>query len=81
MGILIFLLLLFIYLLPTIVATSNKKDNSGAICAVNLLLGWLLIPWVICLAWAMCKDKPQDIVQIFNDNHPGTLGYVKKNKN
>ena len=77
MGIIVFLLLLFVYLLPTIVAVSNKKANATAICVVNVLLGWMLIPWVIALTWAVTKDK-RDIIQVFHDNHPGTLGYVKR---
>jgi len=78
LGVVIFILLLFLYLIPTMVACNNKKENATAICVVNVLLGWMLIPWVLALCWACCRDKPRDIVQIFNDNHPGTLGYVRK---
>lgn len=77
MGILILFLIGFVYLIPSIVAISNKKDNSAAIFALNLFLGWMLIPWVVALTWAMCKDK-EGIVQIFNDNHKeSSLGYIR----
>ena len=46
-----------VYLLPTLVAISNKKTNAGAVAVLNIFLGWLLIPWVIALTWAVCKDK------------------------
>jgi phosphotransferase system glucose/maltose/N-acetylglucosamine-specific IIC component len=46
-----------IYLFPTLVAISNKKTNAGAVAVLNIFLGWLLIPWVIALTWAVCKDK------------------------
>ena len=78
MSVVIIIFFGFFYLIPTIVACSNKKDNAGAIFALNLFLGWLIIGWVVALVWACCKDKPRDIVQIFSDNHPGTLGYVRK---
>jgi hypothetical protein len=41
-----------LYLLPTFVAFHNKKRNAGAICALNLLLGWTLIGWVFALVWS-----------------------------
>lgn len=54
---LIFLALaLFIYFIPTIVAGQNKKQNGGAIFALNLLLGWTLIGWVAALVWALTKE-------------------------
>ena len=78
MGILIIILAGFFYLLPSLVALNNKKSNSGAIFALNLLLGWSFIGWVVAFIWAITKDRQPDIVQIFEKNHPHTLGYVKK---
>lgn len=46
-----------LYFVPAGIAISNKKSNAGAIVALNILAGWLFIPWVIALCWAMCKDK------------------------
>ena len=53
---LVSLVSLFIYFIPTIVAVSNKKRNSGAIGALNFFLGWTLIGWVVALVWAVSKD-------------------------
>ena len=79
MGIVILVIGLFLYLLPTVVASNNKKSNVGAIAVLNILLGWLLIPWVVALVWAVAKDKPQDIVKVFMDNHENEHhGYVRK---
>jgi len=47
---------LFIYFIPYIVATQNKKQNAGAIGALNFFLGWTLVGWVVALVWAMSKD-------------------------
>ncbi|HXX45715.1 MAG TPA: superinfection immunity protein [Candidatus Acidoferrales bacterium] len=44
------------YFVPTIIAFYRKKANRLAILAVNVLLGWTLIGWVIALVWALKVD-------------------------
>jgi len=47
------LLVMFVgYFIPTIVAICRSHKNGSAIVILNLLLGWLLIPWVIALVWS-----------------------------
>lgn len=46
---------LCLYFLPFIVG--YNKRNSTAIFALNLLLGWTFVGWVISLVWALTKDK------------------------
>lgn len=41
------------YFLPTIIAGRRKHHNLGAIIAVNLLLGWTLLGWLIALIWSL----------------------------
>lgn len=48
------LLLLALYLLPTII--SWKKKNRAAILVLNILLGWTVLGWIISLIWALTKD-------------------------
>lgn len=48
------ILLLVIYLIPSIVA--HGKKNWMAIIILNILLGWTFIGWVVALVWASCKD-------------------------
>lgn len=45
-----------LYLLPSLVALSNKKNNAGAIFALNLLAGWTVIGWIGSFVWAVAKD-------------------------
>jgi hypothetical protein len=33
-----------------------SKRNASAIIALNLLLGWTFLGWVIALVWALKKD-------------------------
>jgi hypothetical protein len=54
-GLLLLLLVVGIYFLPSIVGY-NKK-NANAICILNLFLGWTFIGWVVALVWATSKDK------------------------
>ena len=52
----LFLVFVSIYFLPTIVASSNKKKNTGAIFILNLFLGWTFLGWIIALIWAVTVD-------------------------
>lgn len=55
MEIVILLLFVFIYFLPSVVAWD--KRNRGAIFMLNLLLGWTVLGWVGALVWAMTHDR------------------------
>jgi Superinfection immunity protein len=41
------------YLLPMIIAGRRKHHNLGAIMAVNLLLGWTFLGWIIAFIWSL----------------------------
>jgi hypothetical protein len=49
----------FAYIIPGIIASTRKHKNSGAILALNLLLGWTFIGWVICLVWSLTANVDQ----------------------
>jgi hypothetical protein len=49
------------YFLPTIIATLRNHRNAGAIVAVNVLLGWTFIGWVVALVWSM-TNPPEPVV-------------------
>jgi len=46
------LVLLAIYVLPSVVAACRQVPNVGSIVVINLLLGWTLIGWVVAMAMA-----------------------------
>lgn len=46
------------YVIPSIIAIRRKHHSVGAIIAVNLLLGWSLIGWVIALVWSLTDPSP-----------------------
>ena len=59
-GVLLLLLGVALYLLPIILAYIREHRNLAAIVVVNLLLGWTVVGWVLCLAWSVIakEDRP-----------------------
>jgi hypothetical protein len=62
------LILLAIYFLPTLIG--SRKRNAGAIFAMNLLLGWTLVGWVVSLVWALTQDAPIIAVPVIQSARP-----------
>lgn len=48
---------LCVYFAPTLIALARGHINISPILVVNFLLGWLLVGWVIALAWAFTDLK------------------------
>lgn len=48
---------LFIYFIPSIAAFIDGHRNSSAILILNIFLGWTFIGWVVALVWAATKEK------------------------
>jgi hypothetical protein len=44
--------LLGLYLLPAILGTSRHVANVEVLWLVNILLGWTVIGWLVCVLWA-----------------------------
>jgi hypothetical protein len=59
-----------LYFLPTIIALSRKKSNHLAIFLLNFFLGWTFVGWIVSLVWACTTDKSQTIV--VNNAFPNT---------
>lgn len=56
-GVLMFVLMLALYFVPTGVAYYKEKTNILAIFLTNLLLGWTFIGWILALIWAATEDN------------------------
>lgn len=48
----IIIIILFLYFLPTGIASSRKHRDTNAIFLVDLLLGWTLLGWLVALLWS-----------------------------
>jgi hypothetical protein len=53
----VYLILVFIYCMPTIIAQAIKHRYRWPITAINLVLGVLVIPWIFCLIWAVWPEE------------------------
>ncbi len=49
--------LLAIYVLPTIIAVRRDISNKVPLLLVNLLLGWLGFAWIACLVWSIVEQS------------------------
>lgn len=47
-----------VYFVPSIVAAVRKVPNVGSVAVVNTLLGWTLVGWAVAMAMAM-RSRPQ----------------------
>jgi Superinfection immunity protein len=47
------IILAAIYLLPTLIALARQHHNKLAIAALNTLLGWTVVGWVVSLIWSL----------------------------
>lgn len=66
-----------VYFLPTIVGYG--KRNTGAIFALNALLGWTFIGWVVAFIWAVTKDdNRQTIKQVSTPTQADEIMKYKK---
>ncbi|MCA0175211.1 MAG: superinfection immunity protein [Proteobacteria bacterium] len=63
--------LLALYLLPSIAADQLDHQHRVAIVALNLLLGWTLLGWVVALVWAV-MDQPAGLRR--PQNNPASGG-------
>jgi len=54
-GIIVFILSLAFYFLPTIIALLRRHRNALAIFLLNFFLGWTFIGWVVALVWSATR--------------------------
>jgi hypothetical protein len=60
-----FLFFVGMYFLPTLVAAVRHKPNALAIAALNFLLGWSIVGWVVALIWALAAERSyQNIINV-----------------
>ena len=52
-----------LYFLPALVAFERERVKQFAVFVLNLLLGWLLIPRVIALIWALSRDEAAEVLK------------------
>lgn len=61
----VLILFLGIYFIPTMVAYGRSHNNALAIAVLNVFIGWTLLGWIVATTWA-CTDNVKQ-----NKNPPG----------
>lgn len=56
-GIILLILAVLFYLLPALIAAGRHHHNWVAILALNILLGWTLLGWILALVWSVTAVK------------------------
>lgn len=59
-GIIVIVILIALYFLPTVIAIGRKINKPAGVIAVNVLLGWTLIGWVAALVMAFSMETATD---------------------
>lgn len=52
-----------VYFVPAFIAMEREHSNSTAIIVLNVLLGWLLLPWVGSLIWALTRNRAAELIE------------------
>lgn len=58
---------LAIYFLPSLIAYYYKDKNSIWIFVLTLLTGWSTIGWVVALIWAVLERDGSDLIEKIRD--------------
>lgn len=69
-GLLLLLIGLCLYFLPTIVGSARHVRSPGTVFVINLFLGWTFIGWVVALALAFGEARTTHVA-ISVVQHPG----------
>ena len=51
------LVVVTLYLLPSLIAACRRTTHLGTGFLVNILLGWTIVGWVYSFIWAMFADR------------------------
>lgn len=61
-GVVVLIIALAIYFLPTIVAMIREHMSKGAIFALNLILGWTLAGWLFAFIWSLTGNTKRNLM-------------------
>lgn len=58
----LFVIVIPFYFLPTIIALARKKNNRTAIFVLNFFLGWTFLGWIVSLVWALTSNRTESVI-------------------
>lgn len=68
LSVIIIVISLISYFLPTIIAMFRGKSNTFAILLLNLFLGWTFIGWIVALVWSVTTDNKAQTIVVNNNS-------------
>ncbi len=79
--IIVLVMIVPLYFVPAIIASSRRAADKTGIFLLNLFLGWTFLGWIGSLIWA-CVGKKESMPMIFNINnrHPESAGKPEQPK-
>ncbi len=63
-GLMILAFVFGMYLLPALIASHRKHRQIGPIWIVNIFLGWTMLGWIGCLAWALSTPSAPQVIYV-----------------
>ena len=51
------IILVAIYFLPTILALMTGHQNTAAIIMLNVLAGWTVVGWMVAMVWSCTNNE------------------------
>ena len=79
-GLIVLLILISIYLIPTIIAICRKAYYTAAAITINILLGWTFLGWVIALILSLLNKPDRTPQQIVINQVVGDKNTLSKSK-
>ncbi len=68
------LVLIAMYFVPTIIGYCRGHKQALAIGALNFLLGWTVLGWIAAFIWSLTSPHPGQTIIIQNSPGSGSLG-------
>jgi hypothetical protein len=59
--VIVLVLILVIYMLPTLVAYSREHPHRAVLAVFNIFLGWTLIGWIAVFLWAALAPAEEQL--------------------
>lgn len=57
---LFFILALFCYNIPSIIAVNRYHNHAMKILIINILFGWTIVGWLVALVWSLLPPGAEE---------------------
>jgi hypothetical protein len=74
-AVIVLLVVLACYFLPTLVAALRGKIGAGGVFFVNLFLGWTVVGWFVAFIWA-CSGRTEGDASLEARRHAEMLAVL-----